>query len=77
MLLEGNADRLHWLTQQMESLLKKEQKNVLETLKLVRKDSSLGFEPSMEYIGGENGLLWKLKHLDWVVNMELPAYRRR
>ena len=77
MLLEGNADRLYRLTLQMEALLKKEQKNVLEALKLVRKDSSLGFEPSMEYIGGEDGLLWKLKHLEWVLNIELPAYRRR
>ena len=60
----------------MESLLKKEQKNVLGTLKLVRKDSSLGFEPSMEYIGGEAGILWKLKHLDFVMEHEVPAYRR-
>ena len=77
MLLEGNADRLYWLTLQTESLLKKEQKNVLETLKLVRKDSSLGFEPSMEYIGGEKAVLWKLKHLDFVLAYEVPAYRRK
>lgn len=77
MMLEGNADRLYRLTVQVETLLKKEQKNVQAALKLARKDSALGFEPSMEYIGGEDALLWKLKHLELVLNLEIPAYRRR
>ena len=76
MLTEANYDRLCRLTYRIEKLLKKERANAVAALELVRRDSALGFEPSMEYIGGEAGILWKLKHLDFVMEQEVPAYRR-
>ncbi len=76
MLTEANYDRLCRLTYRIEKLLKKERANAMAALELVRRDSALGFEPSMEYIGGEAGILWKLKHLDFVMEQEVPAYRR-
>ena len=76
MMLETNADRMARLADQMEALLAKERVNVEATIPLVRQDSALGYEPSMDYIGGEEALRWKLKHMDYVLEHELPAYRR-
>lgn len=60
---------------QIEKLAEKERKNVLAAIPLVEKDSSLGYEPSMDYACDKAALEWKLKHLDFLVEKELDPYK--
>ena len=76
MMLETHAHKMCKLADQMEAILARERVNVEAAIPLVRQDSALGYEPSMDYIGGEEGLRWKLRHMDYVLEHELPAYRR-
>ena len=64
------------LRKKIEALILKEKKNVEATIPLVRKDSSLGYEPSMDYTCDEEALLWKLKQLQYVLELELPAFEQ-
>ena len=45
---------------QMKSLAEAEMENARRTIPLVQLDSRLGYEPSMEYIGDEAHILWKI-----------------
>lgn len=76
MMLESNPAQMCRLADRMEALLAKERKNTEAAIPLVQRDSAIGYEPTMDYIGGEEALLWKLKHMDYVLEHELPAYRR-
>ncbi|MBQ6915701.1 MAG: hypothetical protein IJQ65_08265 [Kiritimatiellae bacterium] len=49
-----------------------EYENKLEALPLVRRDSRLGWEPSMDYIGGEDQILWNLHNMERLYGIE-PA----
>lgn len=77
MRAESNPDRLYRLTVQIEKLLLKERKNAEAAIPMVERDSALGFEPSMEYIGGADAIRWKIAHLDTMLKYSVPAYRRR
>ncbi len=59
----------------IEALVDAERKNVMAAISLVQKDSSLGYEPSMDYVCDEEALLWKLKQLDYMVSVELKPYK--
>ena len=48
------------LIRQMEALAWAEIENARRTVPLVQLDSRLGYEPSMEYIGDEAHILWKI-----------------
>ena len=62
--------------QEMEAIGEAEIRNAEATIPLVQKDSRLGWEPSMEYIGDERHLRWKIKQLRYVIDGELGFYRR-
>ena len=49
--------------------------NVTETIPLTEADSRLGWEPSMDYIGGTWHLKWKLYQLNNLKDRTIPAYR--
>ena len=51
-----------------------ERKNALDSIECLKKDSRLGFEPTEDYYGGEEAVLWKIKHLDYVVRDEIKRY---
>ena len=51
-----------------------EKYNALESIKCLRKDSKLGFENVDGYVGGEEAVMWKIKQLDYSVNVELERY---
>ena len=44
----------------MQALAEAEIENARRTIPLVQLDSRLGYEPSMEYIGDEAHILWKI-----------------
>ncbi len=50
--------------------------NVEATIPLVEADSRLGWEPSMEYIGDKANLEWKLGQLRFIIDKEIPRYKK-
>jgi len=63
------------IADKIEHICKKEIENTLATIPLVQKDSSLGFEASMDYVCDEESLRWKLKHMDHMLKKELTLFR--
>ncbi len=59
----------------MEKLIKKERENAESAIEFAEKDSRLGWEPSMEYIGDAEKIRWKLRSIDYVINNELKWHR--
>ena len=57
-------------------ILLKEKENVLDTIPIVKLDSRLGWEPSMDYTTDEKALKWKLRQLDYELNIKLAMYRK-
>jgi hypothetical protein len=60
----------------LDDLGRREIDNVNAAVPLVRYDSRLGWEPSMEYMADADHLEWKLAQLDWVLAEEIPSHRR-
>ena len=50
-------------------------KNAEETIELVEKDSRLGWEPSMEYMGDREHIEWKIKHTKYVIDAEIASQK--
>jgi len=48
--------------------------NARSAIPLVREDSRLGWEPSMEYLCDEDHLTWKIRQVTHVLERELPEY---
>ena len=59
---------------QMIALAEAEIQNAEATIPLAEADSRLGWEPSMEYIGGPRHLRWKIKQTQQVIDNELKFY---
>lgn len=51
-------------------------KNAEKALKIVRKDSSLGFEPSMGYAAGREYIEWKIRQVNHMLTYELAVYEK-
>jgi hypothetical protein len=64
------------LMKQMQKIGYAEIENAEQTIPLVQKDSRLGWEPSMEYIGDEQHLRWKIRYMRYVLDGELGFYRK-
>ena len=64
------------IVEDMELLLNEEIKNAQETIPLVERDSRLGWEPSMLYLGDKEHLEWKIRQVNFVLEHELPFMRR-
>lgn len=61
---------------ELEEIARNEIRNAEETIPLVRADSRLGWEPSMEYMADEAHLRWKIRQVTQVLENELPMYLR-
>lgn len=64
------------LIDEMEKLLNLEKENAKRTIPLVEADSRLGWEPSMLYMTDREHLEWKIRQVDSVLNIDIPAYRQ-
>ena len=60
----------------LENIVLREKENVLDTIPIVELDSRLGWEPSMDYTTDKKGLEWKLRQLDYELNIKIPTYRK-
>ena len=74
--IAGQAENAENILREIEAILLDEKENVLATIPLVQADSSLGWEPSMEYTTDEEGLRWKLRQLDYELSIILPKFRK-
>ncbi|MBE6958661.1 MAG: hypothetical protein E7447_05880 [Ruminococcaceae bacterium] len=69
---ETDSTKLLQLHQQMIQLGEEEIQNAEATIPLVQADSRLGWEPTMEYIGSEYHLRWKIRQVRQVLDYEIP-----
>ena len=60
----------------LEKIALAEIKNAKATIPLVRRDSAIGYEPSMAYQCDKRAIEWKLKQMDYMLDVELRLYRR-
>ena len=74
--IECDPDRADALLDEMLELLDAETQNVKATIPLTEADSRLGWEPSMDYVGGTWHLNWKLYLLNNLKENVIPAYRK-
>lgn len=70
----NNKDILACLDE-MESICRAEIKNAEEAIAYVQMNSRLGWEPSMEYLGDEEHIRWKIAQVESVINVELKSFR--
>ena len=76
MKIERDKQKAIDLIAEIEALAKAEMQNAENAIPLVQKDSRLGWEPSMEYMTDADRIRWKIKHLQFVLDSELAAYKR-
>lgn len=69
----ANAEEL---LNKVEELLLEEKENALQSIPLVQADSRLGWEPSMEYAADEDAILWKIRQIDYELEIVLPKFRK-
>ena len=74
-LSESDPIKYGALLDEVEALQLKERENVLDTIPLVEADSALGFEPSMLYLTDKRHLEWKLRQIDFIINIEMREMR--
>ena len=73
---EMDSDKLLEHFRDMIEIGKKEIENARNTIPLVKFDSRLGWEPSMEYNCDAYHLEWKIRQTTHVIEKELPKYMR-
>ena len=71
----GDPEKAMEILDEIEAILLAEKENVQATIPVVQADSRLGWEPSMEYTTDEEALRWKLRQLDYELDIVLPKYR--
>ncbi len=76
LLLETDPAEAAAILERIVAIAKEEIQNVRDTLPLVRLDSSLGYEPSMDYVCDEEHLEWKLRQMNAVLTIDIPNYRK-
>lgn len=59
----------------MEGIAIEEIQNAKSAIPLVRKNSRLGWEPSMEYLGDEAHIFWKIRQVEYMLENELKILK--
>lgn len=62
--------------EKMELLLQEEIQNSQQAIPYAQLDSRLGWEPSMDYLGDEWHIRWKIRHAEYVLNTELARWKK-
>lgn len=76
LLVESDRGKALKLLTELEIIAKHEIQNAENTIPVVKADSRLGWEPSMEYVTDEWHLEWKIKQVKNVIENEIPVYRK-
>ena len=77
LLVEQDKAEIDKIFDRLEEIARAEIKNAEATLPLVDADSRLGWEPSMEYVGDRKAIEWKIRQVNYVINVEIPDYKKR
>ena len=75
LLIEQDKNEIEKLFAQLNEIADIELKNAESSLPLVEVDSLLGYEPFMGYVCDREKLEWKIKHMKYVIETELPRYK--
>ena len=75
LLTASNNEQIKSAISRIEKIGKAEIENAKATIPIVRKDSAIGYEPSMLYQCSEENLLWKIKQVNYMLSTELDYYR--
>ena len=73
--VETDRIKLKMLMNDMETLLLEELENAKETITYVSKDSRLGWEPTMGYVGDVWHLEWKIRQVKAVLESDLKHWK--
>jgi hypothetical protein len=73
--IEADEAAAHAILDEMEAVIDAERANAVAALPLVRRDSRLGWEPSMDYISDAPHIEWKLRQIDNLRQNTLPRFR--
>ncbi len=60
----------------MEKIAREEIENAKSAIPYVRNNSRLGWEPSMEYLGDEEHILWKIRQVESMIEHELGGWKK-
>ncbi len=74
--LESNPKKVDELLDKMEALARAEIQNTEQAIPLVQADSRLGWEPSMEYQADEARLRWKIRQVNYMLDVEMATLRK-
>ena len=74
LLSATGGDAIAALVRDMTALARDEIANAEATIPLVRLDSRLGWEPSMDYLCDEAHLRWKIRQVEQMLQNELSLY---
>jgi hypothetical protein len=74
--LSKTKERAAEIINEIEALLLAEKENVIATIPIVKLDSRIGWEASMEYQCDEAALNWKLRQLEHEFKITLPNFRK-
>ena len=72
----SDKEKIFEACRKIRKIANAEIENAKKSIKFVKKDSSLGYEASMGYVGGEERILWKIKQVNFMLDKELSYYER-
>lgn len=70
------TDEIACQIEKLEEIAHKEIANAKEAIPLVKANSRLGWEPSMEYLGDEEHIRWKIRQVEYVLELELGKLKK-
>jgi hypothetical protein len=76
LLTEDDPERAEVIIDRIVTIAEKELENAGMTIPLVEQDSSLGYEPAMDYVTDRAHLEWKIRQLKSVLEFDIPKYRK-
>jgi hypothetical protein len=74
--LESNLKKIDILIENMEKLAREEIANAEAAIPYVQADSRLGWEPSMEYQADEARIRWKIRQVEYMLNVEMGYLKK-
>lgn len=76
LFIAGTNKEVEKIIADIRLLGKKEIENAQKALKIVDKDSALGYEPSMGYGGDRAHIEWKIRQVNHMMDYELGIYEK-
>jgi len=72
----GDKDKMNAIAREMRAVAEDEILNAENTLPIVDRDSNIGWEPCMEYIGDREHIEMKIRQVKVMLDFELSVYEK-